>query len=388
MSYKGRYVAKKKPVVGRKSSAAEAPLFREVPVVKEKSRSWKKPVLIVLLVILLLLLLVGTAVVVYWYNTIGKINLASNKDATFSAEQQASIENALTIDHDNAVDSTNPTDELVDDPDEYIKKTPKVINILLVGQDMRDGQTWKLSDSMILFTINQEEKTLTMTSFLRDMYVKLPNYAGHTCGYNRINTCYSLGYSWNGTIGAMEMLDQCLLENFGVQVDYNVEIDFVAFEKIVDIMGGVDIELTRAEANHMNKSTNWGLSEGVNHLNGEQALAYARIRKIDNDFYRTNRQRTVINVLIEKCRGLSLGELNELLQTILPMVTTDMDSSVITEYALDLLPLIPELEVTSQAIPAEGTYYYANKGTEEEPLEVIVPNLEKNRQILADTIGG
>ena len=186
----------------------------------------------------------------------------------------------------------------------------------------------------------------------------------------------------------MEMLDQCLLENFGVQVDYNVEIDFVAFAEVVDIMGGVDIQLTKAEASHLNKKNNWNLSEGMNHLDGEQALAYARIRKIDNDFYRTNRQRTVMNALLEKCRSLSVTELNELLQTILPMVTTDMGYDVITEYAFEILPLISELQIFDQAIPAEGTYYYANKGTEEEPLEVIVPNLEENRQILKDTIGG
>lgn len=368
MSYKGHFAAPKKTV------------------------GWKKVILIAVAVILLLVLAVSIGGVAYWYSTIGKVQFAGDRDETLSSEEQESIQNALTIDNDKAVDNTDPTDDLVEDPDDYISKTPDIINILLVGQDMRKGQSWKLSDSMILCTINQEEKTLTMTSFLRDMYVKLPNYNGdgieHKCGYNRINTCYSLGYSWNGTIGAMEMLDQCLLENFGVQVDYNVEVDFTAFEKIVDIMDGVDIELTKAEANHLNKSTNWGLKEGINHLNGEQALAYARIRKIDNDFYRTNRQRTVMNALIEKCRDLSILELNELLQTLLPMITTDMDSSVITEYALDLLPLISDLTVTSQAIPAEGTYYYANKGTEEEPMEVIIPNLEQNRQILKDTIGG
>lgn len=364
MKYKGRFAASKKPL------------------------GWKKITLIVVSVILLLVLGVGVAGVSYWYSAIGNINMAEGLDNTLSAEEIDQILQDHTIDNANAVDSTDPTDELVSNPDDYISNTPNVINILLVGQDMRKGQTWKLSDSMILCTINQEEKTLVMTSFLRDMYVKLPNYDGHKCGYNRINTCYSLGYSWNGTKGAMEMLDMCLLENFGVQVDHNVEVDFTAFEMIVNQMGGVDIELTSAEASHLNKSNNWNLSAGVSHLNGEQALAYARIRKIDNDFYRTNRQRTVMNALIDKCRGLSLAELNNLLQMLLPMITTDMDSSQITEYALDLLPLLADLEVTSQAIPAEGTYYYANKGTEEEPMEVIIPNLEKNREILRNTIGG
>lgn len=364
MSYKGHYAAKRKAL------------------------GWKKITLIVVAVVLVLVLGIGIAAVSFWYDTIDQINKAEGLENTLSQEEQQQLMDQFTINNDDAVDSTDPTDELATGPDDYITNNADVINILLIGQDIREGQTWKLSDSMILCTIDPNEKTMVMTSFLRDMYVKLPNYMGHTCGYNRINVCYSLGYSWNGTIGAMEMLDQCLLENFGVQVDYNVEVDFTAFEKIVNLMDGVDIELTKAEASHLNKNNGWKLSEGVNHLDGEQALAYARIRKIDNDFYRTNRQRTVIYALLEKCRSLSLSQLNSLLKTVLPLITTDMDSNQITEYALQLLPLVADLEVTSQAIPAEGCYYYANKGTEEEPMEVIIPNLEKNRAILEDTIGG
>ncbi len=357
---------------------------------KQKSGGGKKIVWIVLGVVLALILAVIVTGILYWNHTLDRINDAETLESTLSQEELDQIVSDMQdeFNNENAVDSTEPTDKLVQDPEDLVDNTEKIINIMLIGQDMRKGQTWKLSDSMILCTVNLETKTLVMTSFMRDMYVKLPDYDGYKCGYNRINNCYSLGYAKNGTKGAMEMLDMCLLENFGVQVDHNIEVDFVAFEKIVDLMDGVDIELTGAEASHLNKNTGWGLKKGVNHLNGEQALAYARIRKIDSDFARTDRQRKVLNVLLDKCRSMNLAQLNELLQTVLPLVTTDMDNKQITDYALKILPIIVDLEVISQRIPADGAYKGANKGTEENPKHVLVPDLEANRQLLRDTIGG
>ena len=366
MAYKGRFAAKKK-----KGGA-------------------KKAVLITISVFLVLVIGIGIAGVSYWYKTLGQINQAEGLESTMSTEEQQQVLDQFEQEFGmtQPVDDTEPTDALIENEEDYISNTPKIINVLLVGQDMRPGQTWKLSDSMILCTVNLETKTLVMTSFLRDMYVKLPNYDGYVCGYNRINCAYSLGWVKNGTRGSMEMLNMCLLENFGVQVDHYIEVDFSGFAQIVDAMGGVDIELKGFEASHLNDWYGWALKAGENHLNGEQALGYARIRKTDNDFYRTNRQRTVINALLDKCRSLSIPELNNLLNTVLPMITTNMDSNQITSYALEVLPILPELQVISQAIPAEGTYRYANKGTEEAPLDVIVPDLEANREILRQTIGG
>jgi len=357
---------------------------------KKKKTGLKKTLLITISVFLVLVIGVGIAAVSYWYKTLGQINQAEGLESTLSKEEQEQVMQQFEQEFGmtEPVDATDPTDVLVENPEDYISNTPNVINILLVGQDQRPGQTWKLSDSMILCTVNLEKKTLVMTSFLRDMYVKLPDYDGYVCGYNRINCAYSLGWVKNGTRGSMEMLNMCLLENFGVQVDHNVEVDFAGFEQIVDAMGGVDIELEGFEANHLNNKYGWSLKSGVNHLNGEEALGYARIRKTDNDFYRTNRQRTVLNALLDKCRSLSIPELNNLLNTVLPMITTDMNSNQITSYALEILPILADLQVTTQAIPAEGTYRYANKGTEENPLDVIVPDLEANREILRQTIGG
>lgn len=254
-------------------------------------------------------------------------------------------------------------------PPEKIEKEDRIVNILLIGQDRRPGQGRQRSDAMILCSINTEKKTLVMTSFLRDLYVTFPEYNGDQYMNNRINATY--------VIGGMEMLNDCLELNFGVQVDHNIEVDFSGFEDIVDLVGGVDIELTGAEAAWM------GLRTGVNHLDGEQALDYSRIRYLDSDFGRTNRQRNVLNAILEKVRTLSLTELKDLANNIFPLITTDMSNSDIIKYVLEFFPLLTELEVTTQHIPAEGAYY----GAKIRGMSVLVPDLEENIRILKETIG-
>ena len=117
----------------------------------------------------------------------------------------------------------------------------------------------------------------------------------------------------------------------------------------------------------------------MNHLTGEQALAYSRIRYIGNgDFERTDRQRKVLTALLDKCRDMSIPELNDLLWTALPMLSTDLTDVQIISYALELLPLIKDLKVQTQRIPADGTFQFANIKN----MEVLLPNLEKNRELL------
>lgn len=355
----------------------------------QKGRDWKKPLLITLCVVVVLAVGLVAAGAAYWYRTIGLINQVQEPETTLSPEEQSeALEEILG----ETLDITEPTDPLVEDPEEYISNTPNIINILLIGQDSRGSHNSKLSDTMILCTINREEKTLVLTSFLRDLYVKMPSYGGSSYGANRLNVAYSLGWLYHGEGAGMEMLDQCLLENFGVQVDHNIEVDFVAFEQIVDLLGGVDIELTEREAYHLSYNNEsgmvWSLQEGMNHLNGLQALEYARIRKLDSDFQRTNRQRNVITALLEQSRDMTFAEFDTLLKTVLPLLTTDMDSQQITEYAWAVLPLLPELQVVSQAIPQDTQYHFADVGTEDAPMSVIVPHLEEIREFLRQTIGG
>ncbi len=346
-----------------------------------KKRNWKKIVLIVLAVILAVALALVLAVSIYWNAMLSKIGRMDDQPTiTLSSEEMDAIMNELN--DPNAVDTTQPTDPLVTDESQILGKSDSMINIMLIGQDTRstNPNARGRSDTMILCTINTETKTITLTSFLRDLYVKLPDYGGKSWGYNRLNVNY--------VFGGREMLDLCMQMNFGIAVDHFVEVNFSGFSDLVDLMGGVDIELTGLEAYYLNSGDrHWRLREGMNHLNGAQALTYARIRKIDGDFQRTARQRKVLNALFAKVKTMDPGQIHGLLSEALPLLRTDMTNGEITEYALTLIPMLPELQIQNLRIPADDTYYYSNKGTQEAPMSVIVPDLEANRQILREFLG-
>ena len=262
------------------------------------------------------------------------------------------------------------------DPAYQIGGGKDVINLLLIGQDRREGEGRARSDSMILCTINKKNKTVTMTSFMRDMYVQIPGYMD-----NRINASYAFG--------GMELLNECLYVNFGIVVDGNIEVDFSGFQEVIELVGGIDIELSAAEARYLNKWGNWdvednagewSLVEGMNHLNGSQALAYSRIREVGNgDYGRTNRQRVVLTELIEESKSMNLSQVRKLLNKILPLLTTDLTNQEIFGLAMELFPQISDYTINTQQIPADGAHY----GAFIREMAVLVPDLEKNREILA-----
>lgn len=273
------------------------------------------------------------------------------------------------------------TDPVIDQA-ETIFKGKNVVNILLVGQDRRayQGDDLQRSDSMILLTINKATGTLTMTSFLRDLWVYIPDH------YNqRLNIPYKLG--------GFPLLNKTLMYNFGVSADYNIEIDFFGFMDAIDTIGGIEIELTEAEAKYLNKRGNWDieenkhwqLKEGVNLLTGSQALAYSRIRQIGSDFGRTNRQRKVLTVLIEKVKTLEATQLLNLARKLLPMISTDMTNGQILGLLMEMLPTLSNLKIVSQRIPMDKQYQYAVKGGS----DVIIMSkkqLKTNKELLAATI--
>jgi len=351
---------------------------------KKDRRLLRRTTLIVLCVVLSVILAVLIIATVYIENLMQMINRVDPvpTDSTLSSSelQQIFDEEKDILDPSFTGPTINPEDVTwAPDIDEPIEQGENIINILLIGQDRRPGEIRARSDAMILCTVNKATKTLTLTSFMRDLYVQIPS-----CDDNRINVSYA--------VGGMQLLDKCIEKNFGVTVDGNIEVDFAGFSQVIDLVGGIDIELSKAEANYMNwYCTNdpklageyWSLSEGTNHLSGTQALCYARIRNISNeesaDFGRTSRQRIVLTKLVEKAKSMSISELNNLLKQVLPMVTTDLSDSEIFGYVVDLFPLLTDLKINTMRIPADGTY----RLTVIKEMSVLLPDLEANRQLLA-----
>ena len=165
-------------------------------------------------------------------------------------------------------------------------------------------------------------------------------------------------------------------------MDVTLEIDFDGFETLIDLLDGVDIDLTAEEAGHMNSGHGWSLSEGTNHLNGEQALAYSRIRKLDSDFGRTERQRNVLTALMQKYRSASLQEMLNVADAFLDQSTSNRTDNELLGYALELYPTLAEASLVSHQVPAEGTWNYVTiRG-----MSVISVDLEENSLLLKELL--
>ena len=317
------------------------------------------------------MIVVALAAFLYINSLLNKIDRATEPTDTLSPELIASMENETDPEDPEFTGVTiDPLEVTWDSAASHLVGVEKnLINILLIGQDRRPGEGRQRSDAMILCTINVEKKTLSMTSFLRDLYVQIPGYAD-----NRLNAAYQFG--------GMTLLNKALETNFGVHIDGNVEVDFDGFEAIIDMVGGVDINLTQAETDRMNKRNKWTLSSGMEHLTGKQALYYARIRKIGTDFGRTNRQRTVLTALFNKCKTMPLDQIMEIVDECIGLVTTDMTNLEIMRYAVALVPLMMDIQIQTQHIPADGTFKYAQiRG-----MSVLLPDLQANRKLLVDTL--
>lgn len=183
----------------------------------------------------------------------------------------------------------------------------------------------------------------------------------------------------------MELLDKTLEENFGVAVDANVLVDFKAFQQVIDALGGVEVYLFQDECNYVNSDTgSKRYKEGYCLLDGKAALSYCRIRSLDSDFGRTERQRKVLTALYNKFHTITLKEALDLIDKVFPLVTTDITNSEIVSYAVKLLPLIRECEIAPAHIPADGTWENANvRG-----MAVLILDFDKNRALLKDIIEG
>lgn len=334
--------------------------------------NWKRRFLTVLCIILavILVLLLGLTILVNSF--LNKIQRYDPVEETISEEEiQQIVEETDPPELIAGLEEIPPEEVIMDEPAEIIEKPDHIYNILLIGQDARPGQGRQRSDSMILCTINTEKKTLMMTSFLRDTYVDIPDFRDRTFEDNRLNACYAFG--------GVELLNNAMELNFGIEIDHNIEVDFAGFERIVNTLGGVYIYLTQAEANVVGG----GAIEGMNLLNGAQALTYSRIRKLDSDFGRTNRQRTVLLSMFDSIRRLNPDQISSLVNVLLTIVTTDMTNTDIVKYFVEFVPLLPDLQITTQHIPAVGTY----TGAMVRGMSVLIPDLEANREILRETLG-
>lgn len=244
----------------------------------------------------------------------------------------------------------------------------KVINILLIGVDGSSSDESLRSDTMLLVSIDRNNKKIKLTSFLRDTWALIPS----TNAYNKLNAACSYG-------GAQLVIDT-IEYNYNIKIDHYMLVGFDMFQTIIDSVGGIDVEVTEKEAAFMRataKATrNIQAGESV-HMDGAQALVYCRIRKLDSDFMRTYRQRKVITALITKAKNTDLLTLKKLADEVLPMIQTDISPMELTKLLFGAVRYI-SYDVKSERVPCDNTWTSKSINGQ----SVIVTDFDANIQFL------
>ncbi len=295
-----------------------------------KEKRWLKITLIVsgsIVAFLLLILVAGLIFIHVQLNKIDRTEITGN--AQLSDEDIYADE--PTVDKEDSIDHIEEAHRQFEEIQKIeIAQSEDITNILLIGSDRRYLSDNGRSDSMIIVTLNQKTKKIHMTSLMRAMYVCIPRSDGNIWGM------LNAAYSWGGP----NLLVDTVELNFRVKIDHYVVVDIAVFQKAVDLVGGLELELTEKEAQHVMYDSGIKTPVGKSLLNGAQVRAYCQIRAIDNDFVRTNRQRTVLKKLIEKAAKSDIGTLLKLSDQIFPLVNTNLSNGEIISYVLTAFPLL------------------------------------------------
>ncbi|NCB42980.1 MAG: LytR family transcriptional regulator [Clostridia bacterium] len=334
----------------------------------EKTERKKTTVKVVLIAILIVIMLLG-GLAFGAYSLFNHYFLMLNRD---SSDDSTIVASSIPEDDDIDLSLENASPEEIKAYEDQILKnwesnkdkvvfSGDVYNMLLIGLDAHDSENPGRSDTMVVVSVNKETKQITLTSLMRDSYVYIPKV-----GFNRLNAAIVYG-------GPARLFDT-IEQNFSIHIDNYVKTDFASFVDAIDLVGGVDIEVTPEEIKEINNGAKAsdgsdgetptvelvaGSEKSLQHLNGKQALAYSRIRYVGNaDFERTERQRKVLLQLVEKVKGLSISELNTLAKELFPLFSTNLTQSETLSLLWSYFTAYKDYDVQTFRIPEDGTYEF------------------------------
>ncbi|MDP2891747.1 MAG: LCP family protein [Bacillota bacterium] len=355
-----------------------AKIHNKIKFIKQR----KLPIIMLTIVgMLVALILAGGITICSYLEKFNKINYenleVADKNEDFIKLQNEIHNSGLAIDENEIKENINSEPTYV--PVKLVplnKISPDIDNILLLGLDVleEDSDNGR-SDVMIIASIDHENKKFKLASILRDCYVEIP---GHK--KNRINAAYTFG-------GAALAINTVNL-NFSTDIQKYIKVDFFGIAKIIDALGGVrigDISKSEAEQIRIYAAGKSDVKAGQNVLlNGKEAVAYARIRHIDSDFKRTDRQREVFQGMIDKIFSMSLSMAISKLDVILPNLTTNLTKDELISIAWEVLTEKYDKSAGQFRIPVENSYEFATING----ADVIIPDLKKNTEALMGFIYG
>ena len=332
---------------------------------KMKKKSGCLIAMIVALVIVLLLLIAAALGLNYVFGRLGRFENPVPGETVAMVPEENETDPAENVEGLESVDASDVVFETVD------VLEGDVVNIMLIGQDRRPGEERARSDSMILVSMNKTKGTIQLTSFMRDLYVQIPGY---------LDTRLNAAYRYGGT----DLMNETFKVNFGLEIDGNVMVDFDEFTEIIEIVGGVTLDISSAEAKYMNNASDNHFSAGSNYFNAEDALTFTRMRyAAGGDYGRTDRQRRVIMAIAYSLRDADLVTIFNLIDQVLPHIVTNLTDAQIIEYATTGLGILAGGgQIDTFRIPQDDAHYNANiRG-----MAVLVPDLEMCREDLKEFI--
>lgn len=307
----------------------------------------KKSVKIIIAIVLVIVLLLASGVTFY----LSKLNLIKFSNGKFTWSGSPDMSDSETLDEESRMDEAIADLEEKDavDATGEIYKDQRILNILLIGTDenTEDFSENARGDSCMIISIGKKDGSLKLASLERGMGVPI------------LDGKYKGQYDWlthTFRYGGADLMMREVRECFKVDVERYIRVNFTTFKKGIDSVGGIDITLTAAEAAYVNAGTERKTyTAGANHLDSTAALVYARCRKIDSDWHRIERQRNVIQAVVTKTKDLSIGELNTLLNNVLPLVQTNLTRLEITELLLSA-PKYRGVQIKQMTVPISGSY--------------------------------
>lgn len=304
----------------------------DAKVKSDKKKKSKKAALIILSVILVLIIaLVGFGIL--FVN--GKLNLIGYDESTTIDTNQEFVEK-----DDDKMSFEEMDDATGSDYKSILKNwatnggekmsNKNVINVLLIGSDASAEEPGRSNitdkgntDAMILVSIDKVNKTVKLVSFMRDSYTYMDGFDR----YAKLNAACANG----GPAYLVETIEN----DYKIEINGYALVDFDSFRQVIDVLGGVNVDVPQYVANYLSGSKGTFPSGDNVLLNGDQALRFSRIRKSDanGDVSRVQRQRQVISALINKCKGASLSQINDVADVILANVRTNIGKKEILSYA-------------------------------------------------------
>lgn len=307
-------------------------------------RSKKQKTIIIVIAIILILLIVFFAFIWSKLSLLGTADEEPVAEVTEEVDMEAldDLADANTL---NGIIKNWALNDVKKMSDKSVK------NILLIGLDSVSGCT----DSMIIASVNEKTQKITLASLYRDSYTYIVPKKGSPT-YGKLNWAYSKG--------GISVLLSTIENNYKIKIDDYAIVNYQTFPKVIDALGGVNVYVTEKEANFLNQTWyEWSLTgnpqpkpyeTGTNHLQGEMALTFCRIRKLDSDINRTERQRRVITSTLSSMKNASLSQLNNVVNNVFPYITTDMSKTTILGYAGDAITSgWLKYDIEQMAMPSE-----------------------------------